>query len=146
MDVRASPLFGPLMCKPSELFPRIWTEVVPFQIAPSRSNLSIYLFVTCWSILSNNMPANITHDPKFVRWNLPLYRIITTFESFQSRLACFELAAGSIIYDSLLPAPHKQNLKLKCVQLTEGRIRRLKATVTSLASSHVYHSEVRKLN
>ena len=56
------------------------------------------------------------------------------------------VSPDSIIYDSLVPPPHKQNLKLKRVQLTEGRIWRLKATVTSLASSHVYHSEVRKLN
>ena len=41
------------------------------------------------------------------------------------------VSPDSIIYDSLLPAPHKQDLKLKRVQLTEGRIFRLKATLTS---------------
>ena len=55
------------------------------------------------------------------------------------------VSLDSIIYDSLLPSSHKQNLKLKCVLLTEGRIWRLKATVTSLASSR-FSLGLRKLN
>ena len=84
------------MCKPSD-----WpSDVQALRIIPKNLDGSSSISVCTQQIQSINIfvrdllvhlyDANITHDPKFVRWNLPLYRIITTFEAFQSRLACFE--------------------------------------------------------